>query len=277
MRTARRLAVTLVAFFIAGLFVTLWRQVVPPNALTGMVMAFIAVAVVYGAWGWSARFGHGASPDRIFRRDEPRLSDCDAETVAHADRGNTAAPTLKSGSPPAYGRPEIERPVNRLGRGELIRYAREELGIAIDSHLPIEQIRQQIEYQRAAAKRAAVRPETRSSRVGATTTSRQTTPSGLNSELPPVYGPKKKTSMNKAPRTVLLVTAAVVLLMLLFPPFHFRFGKATFNAGYEYLFDPPTRSSATATVDVAMLMAEWIGAVLIGGLLWWYFKDHGDR
>lgn len=71
-------------------------------------------------------------------------------------------------------------------------------------------------------------------------------------------------------RAVLFVTAAVLLLMLLFPPFHFEYGtRATFNMGYSFIFSPPMLGTKASTINVATLLAQ-CAVVLAAGALCWF-------
>ena len=95
---------------------------------------------------------------------------------------------------------------------------------------------------------------------------RQTYPS----ESPPLGSVGKGQRMNKKQRWVLFVSAAVVILMLLFPPFHFPIRERAFNAGYGCLFDPP---EDRPTVNTGMLLVEWVAVILAGGILWFALRD----
>jgi hypothetical protein len=72
--------------------------------------------------------------------------------------------------------------------------------------------------------------------------------------------------MNKKQRIVLYVCAALIALMLLFPPF--RAGRSV-GRGYSFLLSPPSYSS----VNVEMLAIQWVAVLLVGGLLWFAMKD----
>jgi hypothetical protein len=78
--------------------------------------------------------------------------------------------------------------------------------------------------------------------------------------------------MNKKQRWVLFVGAAVILLMLLFPPFHWPrgLGGPVENMGYAFLFDVP---QSRPTVNTGMLLVQWIGVMLICGILWYALRD----
>lgn len=66
---------------------------------------------------------------------------------------------------------------------------------------------------------------------------------------------------------LLLVSAALLVLMLLYPPYHVVMSGGQFNAGYGWLFSPPDVRSAPgsltrATVDVLMLLAQFLGVLI---------------
>ena len=71
--------------------------------------------------------------------------------------------------------------------------------------------------------------------------------------------------MNDRQRLLLIVAGALVLIALMFPPFvvHLPNGAAI-NKGYSFLFDPPEHGYLSATVNVATLMAEWLGIAILG-------------
>jgi hypothetical protein len=78
-------------------------------------------------------------------------------------------------------------------------------------------------------------------------------------------------NINKKQKTILLICATVLFLMLLWPPFHSPlFGGQ--NMGYGFLFYPPSRGSLVATVNVTTLSIQFIAVTLIGGILFVAFK-----
>lgn len=81
--------------------------------------------------------------------------------------------------------------------------------------------------------------------------------------------------MNRRQRRILFVAAAIIVAMLLFPPFqeHLR-GGIIGNCGYGFLLSPP-QSCDYATVDTSMLQAQFVGVVLVAGLLWFALRDKG--
>jgi hypothetical protein len=82
--------------------------------------------------------------------------------------------------------------------------------------------------------------------------------------------------MNKKQQCVLFVCAAVIVLMLLYPPFlsHGKNGMVA-NMGYGFLFHAPTGDffELPSVVNVGMLLAQWVGVILVGGILWFAFRD----
>lgn len=74
---------------------------------------------------------------------------------------------------------------------------------------------------------------------------------------------------------ILITGAAAALLALLFPPFYARFPNgAVFNMGYSWLFDPPVKGSITASVDVSMVLLEWVVIAVITGVAWFVTTKH---
>lgn len=71
--------------------------------------------------------------------------------------------------------------------------------------------------------------------------------------------------MKDKQKKILKVVGVVLLLMLLFPPFHSVFPNGfTRNEGYAFIFS----GSGTATVDIGLLFIQWIGALIIGAIAW---------
>lgn len=80
--------------------------------------------------------------------------------------------------------------------------------------------------------------------------------------------------MNRWQRLILITCALAALLMMLFPPFHFRgAGGIVLNQGYAFVLNPPLLSYKPASVDVSMLFAQWVGVAAIGAAL--YFALRG--
>ena len=79
--------------------------------------------------------------------------------------------------------------------------------------------------------------------------------------------------MNDRQRIVLAVTAGVLVLLFLFPPFAGAPRSGT-KAGYghSFIFDPPKARYGHASVDAPALLAEAFVACAIGGIAWFAFK-----
>lgn len=70
--------------------------------------------------------------------------------------------------------------------------------------------------------------------------------------------------MNTNQKRILIAVILLVGGMLLHPPFQrVASNGATYNMGYGWIFDPPGRD---ATVNVAILLMQWIGVLVVGGL-----------
>ena len=65
--------------------------------------------------------------------------------------------------------------------------------------------------------------------------------------------------MNKKQRCVLVTTAIFVVGTLLLPPSYNAYEGAKFSAGFHWLL-----GSGYNTVDVPLLLAEWVGICLVG-------------
>jgi len=74
--------------------------------------------------------------------------------------------------------------------------------------------------------------------------------------------------MNDKQRKVLWVTAVVLLLMLLFPPFQTRYGD---NAGYGCIANPPEYGEAS--VNVGTLFIQFFIICTVGSICWFACKD----
>jgi hypothetical protein len=86
--------------------------------------------------------------------------------------------------------------------------------------------------------------------------------------------------MNKPQRIVLRIAAAVVALMVLFPPYLLEVGPAKFvrERGYGVIFDLPVSKFAESPpnpsrLDVSKLAAQIAGVLIVGGLVFLSLKD----
>jgi cell division septation protein DedD len=76
--------------------------------------------------------------------------------------------------------------------------------------------------------------------------------------------------MNKKQKFTLLGVAAIVIAMLLFPPFYSAHKSGTYNMGYRWLFNPPDNEYS---VNIPMLLVQWGAVFIAGAILFWLFKD----
>ena len=76
--------------------------------------------------------------------------------------------------------------------------------------------------------------------------------------------------MNQKQKTVLIAVAAVVVGMLLYPPFHWQGpGGRVSRAGYSWIFNPPY----DFTVDIGLLLTQWIAVLIVGSIAYFMLKD----
>lgn len=80
--------------------------------------------------------------------------------------------------------------------------------------------------------------------------------------------------MNSKQQKLLIGMIAVIMLMALFPPFRFIGENGVIlNAGYGFVFFPPTLGSFVAQVHVGMLLTQWVGVLIVGGLAFLLFRE----
>lgn len=79
--------------------------------------------------------------------------------------------------------------------------------------------------------------------------------------------------LNETQRKVLIIIGAIVLVMLIYPPYRtYGFGgnsNAVVNSGYAFLFELPDR----ATVDVGTLLVQWVGVLIVGAIAFFFLKE----
>ena len=78
--------------------------------------------------------------------------------------------------------------------------------------------------------------------------------------------------MNLKQKLVLFAFILVTVGMMLYPPFHITIKGTEINMGYGFLFDPPKRGYLDASVNVPVLLAQWIAAILVGSVGWFLSK-----
>lgn len=82
--------------------------------------------------------------------------------------------------------------------------------------------------------------------------------------------------MNEKQKKLLIAILAVVAGMLIFPPFHIKFpGGTVRNLGYGLILDPPHLGYVTGagTVNIGLLITQWVGVLIVGGIAFFLFKD----
>lgn len=80
--------------------------------------------------------------------------------------------------------------------------------------------------------------------------------------------------MNKKQKNALLLTAAVIFLMFLFPPFHIGYEGGSINKGYSFIFSP---SDERATVNIGMLLMQWLGVLILGGIAFFFLTSQKPK
>ena len=87
-------------------------------------------------------------------------------------------------------------------------------------------------------------------------------------------------TMNKKQRFVLFVTAAILILMLLFPPIKYVNKGLEISMGYAFILTPPIssieslESNSVPIINVALLSVQYLFSVTIGVILWFAFKKN---
>ena len=77
---------------------------------------------------------------------------------------------------------------------------------------------------------------------------------------------------------ILVAAAVVIVLMLLFPPFHADLGKFDVNLGYSFVLYPPSppgdrMNSLVAKIDALVLAVQFLGVTLATLFLWLAFRN----
>lgn len=80
-------------------------------------------------------------------------------------------------------------------------------------------------------------------------------------------GTTKGNAMSQNQKRILMAVLAIVAAMLVFPPFQvINSNGMAFNMGYGWIFDSPKRGSITANVNIPMLLTQWVGVLIVGGI-----------
>lgn len=80
--------------------------------------------------------------------------------------------------------------------------------------------------------------------------------------------------MNKKQKIVLKTATAIMVVMLLWPPFQTKLSEGRIrNDGYDYIFSPPSSGSS---VDIGLLFAQLTGVVIVSVLAFFLNKDQKE-
>lgn len=70
-----------------------------------------------------------------------------------------------------------------------------------------------------------------------------------------------------------MAVLAIVAAMFVYPPFQIIANNGTaFNMGYGWILDSPKRGSIIANVNVPMLLIQWVGVLIVGGIAFFLAK-----
>lgn len=84
----------------------------------------------------------------------------------------------------------------------------------------------------------------------------------------------KGNAMSQNQKHILMAVLAIVAAMLVYPPFQVIANNGTvFNMGYGWIFDSPKRGGVIANVNVPMLLIQWVGVLIVGGITFFLVKS----
>lgn len=76
--------------------------------------------------------------------------------------------------------------------------------------------------------------------------------------------------MNSNQQKALIGIAAVIISMILYPPWHcFVKSGVVISTGYSFITAPPYRSS----VNIGLLLTQFLAASIVGAILYFVLKD----
>ena len=78
--------------------------------------------------------------------------------------------------------------------------------------------------------------------------------------------------MNVKQKIVLIVVAAIIFMMFLFPPFVIKIQSTSMNFGYSFILSPPKYGGLLASVNIGQLFLQWLAIVSIGLVGWLILK-----
>ena len=85
--------------------------------------------------------------------------------------------------------------------------------------------------------------------------------------------------MNAKQKIILICSAVVIVFLSIFPPFLYVFPDGmVINAGYSFFYKGPpaplwVRELVIGIINIPALLAEYLGVVIIAGLLTLAFKE----
>jgi hypothetical protein len=89
----------------------------------------------------------------------------------------------------------------------------------------------------------------------------------------PLAALQQEMKLNETQRKVVIGVGAIVLAMLIYPPYRiYGYGtnsNAVIQSGYAFLLELPDR----ATVDVTTLLVQWVGVLIVGAIAFFLLKD----
>ncbi len=78
--------------------------------------------------------------------------------------------------------------------------------------------------------------------------------------------------MNQKQKKLSKIISVIIGLIIVFPPYVKLYKGNVVASGFSFIFDLPSR----ATVNVSMLFAEMIGALIIGVILFYASKENNE-
>lgn len=91
-------------------------------------------------------------------------------------------------------------------------------------------------------------------------------------------GATKGNAMSQNQKRILIAVLALVAAMFVYPPFQIIANNGTaFNMGYGWIFDSPKRGSIIANVNVPMLLIQWVGVLIVGGIAFFLAKSSSQE
>lgn len=83
--------------------------------------------------------------------------------------------------------------------------------------------------------------------------------------------------INKRQKNIIIIGLIVFGIMCLFPPWvvfdYNRIRNIRLDAGYSFIFWPPTIGRLTATIDIVRLFVQWICVGVVTGGITFLLKD----